>query len=104
VAERERRMLVIPADLGWNDVGSWRALLDVCKPTAGGSVVVGRHVGIDTERCVIHSPQKLVATVGIRDLVIVDTEDALLVCTADRSQDVKHLVERLHRLGLTKYL
>lgn len=104
VAERERRVLVIPADLGWNDVGSWRAVLEVCKATEDGNVVTGRHVNIDSSGCVIHSPHKIVATVGIHDLIIVDTEDALLVCTADRAQEVREVVAEIERRGLREYI
>jgi len=104
VAEREKRVVVIPADLGWSDVGSWRALLEVCKRTEDDNVVAGRHISIGSRCSVIHSPHKLVATIGIQDLVIVDTEDALLICSADRAQDVREVVEQLEKRGLTKYL
>jgi mannose-1-phosphate guanylyltransferase len=104
VAEREKRVVVIPADLGWSDMGSWRALMEVCERTENGNVVAGRHISIDSRCSVIHSPRKLIATIGIRNLVIVDTEDALLICSADRAQDVREVVDQLDKRGLTKYL
>jgi len=104
VAEREKQVVVIPADLGWCDVGSWQALLELSSRAGNGNVILGKHVGIDSAGCLIHSPRRLVATIGIQGLVIVDTDDALLVCRADRSQDVRRVVEELEKRGLTKYL
>ncbi len=101
IMENARDVAVIPASgLEWNDIGSWEAVLDVLGEGEAANVVVGaEHLGVDTHSTLIHSsnahPRRLVATVGLEDVVIVDTEDVLLVCRRDRSQDVRQLVDRL---------
>jgi mannose-1-phosphate guanylyltransferase len=100
IMEGARQVAVIPADgLAWNDIGSWEALLEVLEGDENGNVVVGaEHVGVDSHGTLIHGPDgRLVATVGVSDLVIVETEDALLVCPRDRAQEVRAIVERLKR-------
>jgi mannose-1-phosphate guanylyltransferase len=97
--ERAQDVWVVPADIGWSDVGSWRALADLLSADAQGNVVVGEHRGIDTAGCLIHSPNKLVATIGLRDLVVIDTDDVLLICPKERDQDVRKLVELLEHEG-----
>lgn len=90
---------VIPIDIGWSDVGSWASLLDILPPDECGNVVLdAQHYGIDTERTLVCG-ERLVATIGLRDTIIVDTPDALLVCTAERAQDVRQVVERLQKNG-----
>jgi mannose-1-phosphate guanylyltransferase len=102
VMEGARDVAVIPADgLGWSDIGSWETLLDVLDSDETGNVVVGaEHLNLDSTRTLIHSARsdgrrRLVATIGVSDLVIVDTDEVLLVCPRARSQDVKVLVDRL---------
>lgn len=96
VMERSDRVACIPATFTWSDVGSWAALGDVLAADAAGNVVTGHHLGVDTARCVIRAEGgRLVATIGLNDLVIVDTPDALLVCPRDRAQDVREIVARL---------
>ncbi len=104
VMERTRRLLLVPADFEWVDVGSWSELADLLRADERGNVVEGEPVLIDTGGCFISVPDKLVATIGVQDLVIVDTPDALLVCPKDRAQDVKKVVEALGRLKKIKYL
>ena len=99
VMERAQDVWVVPADIGWSDVGSWRALGDLLTPDAHGNVVVGELRGIETSGCFIHSPNKLVATIGLTDLVVVETDDVLLICPKERDQDVRKLVELLEREG-----
>jgi len=101
IMEGAQDVAVIPASgLEWNDIGSWEAVLEVLGQGEAANVVVGaEHLGVDTHSTLIHSsnahPRRLVATVGLEDVVIVDTEDVLLVCRRDRSQDVRRLVDRL---------
>ena len=101
VLERAQRVFVIPLDAGWSDVGSWLALADVAATDANGNVVEGQHVGIDTRRSILLAPGKLIATIGVEDLIVVDTGDALFVCDARRAQDVRSLVALLERKGLS---
>ncbi len=104
IAEKAGRVAVIPADIGWNDVGSWERLAEVLE-TAGkqdaetGNVVVGHYVGVDTYRSLIYSPDRLIATIGMEDIIVIDTPDATLICPKSRSEDVKKIVEELKARG-----
>lgn len=100
VLERAGNVLVVPAEVGWHDVGSWGALDELLPQRGDGNVGVGEHVAIDTHRCVVYSPKKVVATVGVDDLVIVETDDALLVCRKDQAQEVRRVIEELERRKL----
>jgi mannose-1-phosphate guanylyltransferase len=99
VMERAQDVWVVPADIGWSDVGSWRALSELLDADAQGNVVIGEQRGVDTTGCFIHSPNKLVATIGLNDLVVIETDDVLLICPKERDQDVRKLVELLEREG-----
>ncbi len=105
IMEKAENVAVIPVEFGWSDVGSWGALLDILKRRSADNVVITeQHIGVDTTSSLIYAPKKLVATVGLKDMIIVDTGDALLVCPASRSQEVKKLVERLEAEGQEQYL
>jgi mannose-1-phosphate guanylyltransferase len=99
VMERAQDVWVVPANLGWSDVGSWRALGELLSADAHGNVVVGELRGIDTAGCFIHSPGKLVAMIGLSNLVVIETDDVLLICPKERDQEVRQLVELLEREG-----
>jgi mannose-1-phosphate guanylyltransferase len=99
VMEQAKDVWVVPADIGWSDVGSWRALSGLLDADAQGNVVIGEQRGIDTTGCFIHSPGKLVATIGLNDLVVIETDDVLLICPKERDQDVRRLVELMEREG-----
>ncbi len=104
VMENTSRLLVVPADFGWVDVGSWSELADLLRADAHGNVGEGARILIDTRDSFISVPDKLVAVIGMEGLVVVDTEDALLICPKARAQDVKRVVEALGRSGQTHYL
>lgn len=104
VMEKAGDVLVVPGDFGWSDLGSWDALWETAPKDEKGNAARGPFIGIDTEDCLVHSPGKLVALVGVRDLVVVETKDALLVCRRGRSQDVRKVVETLEAKGLKEYL
>ena len=104
VMERTRRLLVVPAVFDWIDVGSWSELADLLSQDEQGNVVDGVSILIDTSDSFISVPDKLVAVIGMSDLVVVDTDDALLICPKSRAQDVRTVVEMLRRAGKTEYL
>ncbi|MBC7225493.1 MAG: mannose-1-phosphate guanyltransferase, partial [Anaerolineae bacterium] len=105
VMERAGRVLVLPLDVGWSDVGDWAALAALFPQDEDGNVVVrAEHVGVDTTGCLVYGSGRLVATLGLKDLVIVDTGDVVLVCPKDRTQDVRLLVDRLRARGDDRYL
>ena len=95
VMERTRRAAVIPAELGWSDVGSWAALDDVAEKDERGNVISGRVLDFGSERSILYAQDRLVATIGLKDVIVVDTPDATLVCDKDRAQDVRRVVEAL---------
>jgi mannose-1-phosphate guanylyltransferase len=100
VLERSKRTWVMPVDCGWNDVGSWSALADVRTPDAEGNVVVGDAILLDSRNVLVHAAEgPLVALLGVEDLVVVSTRDAVLVCPRDRAQEVRKMVEELARRG-----
>jgi len=97
-------VLVIPGDFGWSDIGNWAALHEVLASAESPNVVIGKHAGIDTYNCLIHGGDRLIATVGLDNMVIVDSGDVLLICPRGRAQDVKKLIEKLESEGQTEYL
>jgi mannose-1-phosphate guanylyltransferase len=106
VMERSDRVQVAPVEMGWSDVGTWSALPEVMAPDASGTVCVNTagHIAIDSSDCLVYGDGRLVATVGVSDLIVVSTPDALLVCHRERAQDVKKVVEELARSGKIGYL
>ena len=105
VMEKSEKVAVLPCRLGWSDVGNWRALEQVAASDGEGITSNTRLVNIDSRDCVVHTSQgKLVALVGVKDLVVVDSPDALLVCAKEHSEDVKQVVEKLRGEGWDEYL
>ncbi len=104
VMERTQRLLAVPAAFRWTDVGSWTDLAALLHSDDEGNVVEGPVVLLDVHDSFVSAPDKLVAVIGCDELVIVDTDDALLVCDKRRAQDVKKVVERLGDTGQVRYL
>jgi mannose-1-phosphate guanylyltransferase len=104
VLERAERVAVVRAAFPWNDVGSWAAVESEWRRTGTENAVRGRVLAIESRGCVVDAPARLVALLGVEDLVVVDTPDALLVCPKARAQDVRLLVDALARRGLGQYL
>lgn len=95
VMEKARQVAVVPSDIGWSDLGSWDAVCALAAADKKGNRTEGETVLIDSSNCYVRSEDRVVAALGIDDLVIVDTPDALLVSKKDRVQDVKQVVEQL---------
>jgi len=96
IMERAPRVAVVPASFDWSDIGSWKAMSDLeAEADAAGNRVRGQAIVVESENCYIQSDTRMVAVVGVKDLVIVDTGDAVLVADRDRAQQVKLVVERL---------
>ncbi len=100
VMEKARDVLVVRGAFGWNDVGSWASLADIGSARKDDAPVVA----IDAARYVVSSSERLVALVGVDDLIVVDTPDALLICHRTRAQDVRRVVQELESRGLDAYL
>ncbi len=94
VMEKADNVIVIPADIGWDDIGSWASMRNIWPQDASGNACVGQHINIDSTNCIIYSPKKVIATIGLNNVVIIETDDALLVCPVERAQEVKTLVEK----------
>jgi len=97
-------LVVIPVDIGWSDVGSFISLSEVFDKDAQGNVVRAKHMGLKSSDNVIVGGKRLIATVGVQGMVIVETDDAVLVCAKECAQDVKTLVDELEKAGLKEYL
>jgi mannose-1-phosphate guanylyltransferase len=101
-ATEKPRVFVIPAEVGWSDIGSWAAVYHLLAAKPGGNVSAGASFALDAEGNYFWSPKKFVAAIGVRDLVLVETEDALLLCSRERSQDVGKIVKWLEEQKLNK--
>lgn len=99
VMEKSANVAVVPCDIGWSDIGSWTAMGDLGEPDVAGNTVEGEVLLHDASNCYIRSEDRLVGVVGVDNLVIVDTADALLVADKSRAQDVKHLYATLKKQG-----
>ena len=99
VMERAANILTVPCDVGWSDLGAWDQVGDSYPPSPGGRGLARRVVAVDATGCLVHAPHKTVALVGVQDLVVVDTEDALLVLDRRRAQDVRAVLRQLARDG-----
>ncbi len=95
VMEKASEVYTIPGNFGWDDVGSWLALERVNKTNEYGNMIQGDVISVNTKNTIVCGAKKLIATVGIEDLVVVDTDDALLICAKDSTQDVKKVIENL---------
>ncbi|WP_025162165.1 mannose-1-phosphate guanylyltransferase [Paraclostridium bifermentans] len=104
IMERSNDVVVVPGDFGWNDVGSWDVLGSIFPTDDHGNIRRGETIAIDTQNSVVYSDEKLVTAVGIKDLIVVSTEDAVMVCPKDRAQDVKSIVEELREQKKVAYL
>ena len=104
VMEKADRIYTVPGSFGWNDVGSWQALDIIRSGNEFGNVVSGNAVTVDTRRCIIQGGERLIATVGLDDLVIVDTADALLVCNKSDTSGIKKILENLRICNRDEYL
>jgi mannose-1-phosphate guanylyltransferase len=102
--EKISGIFAVAADIGWNDVGSWIVVYELARRDREGNVLPGRSLSLDSRGTMVVSRRKFVVTVGVQDLIIVDTPDALLVCARGRSQDVGRAVQELERLGMDELL
>ncbi|UQZ83961.1 Alginate biosynthesis protein AlgA [Paenibacillus konkukensis] len=104
IMEKAEKIFVIPCIFGWDDVGSWTALERINDKDSNGNVIKGNILSIDTKDSIIESNGKLIATLGIENLIIIDTEDVTLICAKDRAQEIKSIIKELREHKLDKYL
>ncbi|MBT5028017.1 MAG: mannose-1-phosphate guanylyltransferase/mannose-6-phosphate isomerase [Nitrospina sp.] len=99
VMEHSSRVVLLPADIGWNDVGAWDALDEVSEKDLDGNIISGNILAQDCTDSIIQGQNRLIGVLGLKDTIVVDTPDALLVCAKERSQDIKILVKSLNDKG-----
>ncbi len=98
------RVFVIPAEVGWSDIGSWAAVYELLVKQPGDNFLAGHGLTLDATGNFLYSPSKFVAAIGVRNLIVVETPDALLIVPRERAQDVARLVKSLEERKLTKLL
>jgi mannose-1-phosphate guanylyltransferase / mannose-6-phosphate isomerase len=104
VLEKSNNVMVVPADIGWSDVGSWAALDEALAHDEKGNIIKGNVIDFESRDSIVFSGNRLVATIGLKDMVVVDTADATLVCCKENAQDVKKVVDELKKHGREEYL
>ena len=104
IMEKAENIYTVPGTVGWDDVGSWLAVERIRKSNEMGNVVSGNIITVGTHNCIIQGEKKLIATVGLEDLVIVDTEDATLICAKDSTADIKKVLENLKICNRDEYI
>lgn len=104
IMERAGNVLVLEGNFGWSDVGSWDALEALYDKDEHGNIIYGEQVHIDTHDCIIYAKNKLVTTIGLDNIIVVETEDAVLVCDKNRAQEVRRIVEALQDSNKPQYL
>jgi mannose-1-phosphate guanylyltransferase len=105
IMEKAEKVAVVPSPVGWSDVGNWRALGDILEPDQDGNQGKSSIIALDSKDCLIHSTQdKLYGLIGVKDLVVVETDSATLICRSDETERVKALVEEIGKRGLEDYL
>jgi mannose-1-phosphate guanylyltransferase/mannose-6-phosphate isomerase len=103
VMEKTDKAAVLPSDFGWSDIGSWKSLYDFIPKDVDGNVVDGDVISKETKNCLIMGYERLIATSGIKNMVVVETPDTVFVADMEKSQDVKSIVEKLKKDRRTEY-
>ena len=104
IMEKAENIFILPGIFGWDDVGSWLAVGRIKKNDENGNVIGGNVVAVNTQNCVIEGSEKLIATVGLRDMVVVDTEDAILISTKENAGEIKQVLAKLREQNKNQYL
>lgn len=104
IMEKADSIYILPGDFGWDDVGSWLAVGRIKKNDENNNVINGNVVAVNTKNCVIEGGKKLIATVGLRDMVVVDTDDATLITTKENAGEIKKVLAELRESGKNSYL
>jgi len=102
--ERSERVATVPCEIGWSDIGSWSAMGELIDADPQGNRLSGEAIYHEAINNIVHSPDRLTALVGVQDLIVIDTADALLIAHKEHAQDVKHIANRLKQSGHEAYL
>ena len=104
VLEKSDRVVTIPVDIGWSDVGDWGALAEILEKDENGNSLIGDVMTFDTRNSLIYSSGCLVTTIGLEDMIVVSTGDAVLVCPKSRAEEVRKIVNKLREMGRDTHL
>ena len=104
IMEKAENIYVFPGNFGWDDVGSWLAVGRIRKSDQNDNIITGNVISVNTKDCIIEGSGKLIAAVGLEDLIVVDTEDATLICDKDHAGEIKKILEELRNRGMEQYL
>lgn len=96
--EKASDVLMAEGNFGWSDVGSWSSLLEIWVKDEGGNTIKGDAIQLDSQSCLCYNPEKFTALIGVKDIIVVNTEDALLICRKDLDQKVKDIVQKIQNL------
>jgi mannose-1-phosphate guanylyltransferase len=102
--EKAEGVLMCRGNFGWSDVGAWSSLADIWPPDTEGNTLRGESILLDSKNCLLYNPHKLTALIGLKDIIVVETEDALLITHKNMAQKVKDIVEKIKQKGKVKYL
>jgi len=104
VLEKSDRVSLIPCDIGWNDVGSWQAVHEISTKDENGNALQGNVIAVDCKNSLIRAEKRLVAAIGVEDLCVIETADAVLISKSDQTQRVREVVDALHERGATEHI
>ena len=102
--EKAEDIYILLGTFGWDDVGSWLAVERIKKTNEFGNVVNGNIITVNSHNCIIQGEKKLIAAVGLEDMIVVDTEDATLICSKDHAGDIKKVLENLKICNREEYV
>ena len=104
VMEKAKDIYTLPGTFGWDDVGSWLAIERLQKSNKEGNVIAGDIIAVETKRCIMQGEDKLIAAVGLEDMIVVDTKDAILICHKEHVGEIKKVIEKLKISNRNEYL
>ena len=104
VLEKAKNVAIVPADMGWSDVGSWHALEYILPRNSNNNVKQGNIISIDSKNSIFYCGKRVVGAIGLDDMIVVDTADATLICPKNRAQDVRKIVDILKERGAEEYV
>lgn len=104
ILEHTDDIYTVPSSFGWDDVGSWLALARINPTNEYGNVLLGNLISVNTKNCIVQGGEKLIATVGVQNLIIVDTPDAILICQKENADDIKKVLENLRICNRVEYI
>ena len=104
ILEKARNIFTLAGTFGWDDVGSWLAVSRLRPTDARGNTLQGNVISVDTENTIVQGGEKLIAVVGVQDMIVVDTKDAILICEKDKAGDIRKVLQALREKGMEAYL